>query len=71
MLARMDFPAIAGKANLLRGRVAKFKTEAYTELGDEEKDDPDLARSHVLTFRTPRGKFRRAASGRPFAPKGT
>ncbi len=47
MLARTDFAAIAGKANLIRGRVARFKTEVYTELGDEEKLKLNLARSQL------------------------
>ncbi len=49
MLARKDFAAIAGKANLLRGRIVRFKAEAYIELGDEEKEDLDLARKQLET----------------------
>ena len=47
MLARADFPAIGMKANLLRGRIARFKTEAYTELGGQEREDLDLAREQL------------------------
>ncbi len=47
MLARADFPAIAGKANLLRGRVVRFKTEAYTELADQATESLDLAREQL------------------------
>jgi hypothetical protein len=47
MLARCDFLAIAGKANLLRGRIVRFKAEAYNELGVEEKENLDLARGHL------------------------
>ena len=50
MLARTDFPAIAGKANLLRGRIVRFKTEAYNELREEESEKLDLAREQLQTM---------------------
>ena len=47
MLARNDFPAIAGKANLLRGRVVPFKHEALMGLDDTERENLDLARAQL------------------------
>lgn len=47
MLARADFLAIAGKANLLRGRIVRFKSEAYSELSEEENESLDLARDQL------------------------
>ncbi|OHB68749.1 MAG: hypothetical protein A2V70_01800 [Planctomycetes bacterium RBG_13_63_9] len=47
MLARVDFLAIAGKANLLRGRIVRFKGEGYNELSDEQKENLDLVRAQL------------------------
>jgi len=47
MLARNDFPGIAGKGNLLRGRIVRFKAEAYPELTESEKQNLDLARGQL------------------------
>jgi hypothetical protein len=47
MLARMDFAAIAGKANLLRGRIVRFKAEGYNDLGEKERENLDLAREQL------------------------
>jgi Spy/CpxP family protein refolding chaperone len=45
LLARGQFEAIADKANLLRGRIVRFKKEAYIELGVNEQEDLDSARA--------------------------
>jgi len=59
MLARADLHAIAGKANLLRGRIVRLKSEAYTELMFEERGNLDLARDHLeLIVKTATGKAR-------------
>jgi hypothetical protein len=47
MLARKDFAAIASKCGNLRGRIVRFKVEAYTDLGDEESASLDLAREQL------------------------
>lgn len=47
MLARGDLPAVAAKCQHLRGRVVRFKAEAYTELTDVERQNLDLARRHL------------------------
>ncbi len=50
MLARADLHAIAGKANLLRGRIVRLKSEAYTELRFDEQENLDLARGHLAAI---------------------
>jgi hypothetical protein len=47
MVARSAFAAIADKADLLRGRIVRWKTQAYTELIEEEKESLDLARDQL------------------------
>ena len=47
MLARGDLPGVAAKCQHLRGRVVRFKAEAYTELREEERQNLDLARRHL------------------------
>ena len=47
LLAEGNFSAIARKANLLRGRVVRFKREAYTELSNEEQQDLDSSREQL------------------------
>jgi hypothetical protein len=47
MLARTDFAAIAAKCSHLRGRIARFKNQAYTELGENERAHLDVAREQM------------------------
>ncbi len=49
MLARADFGAVTSKSNQLRGRVVRFKEEAYTELGEVEMEKLDLAREQLTS----------------------
>ena len=39
MLARSDLAAVPAKCQHLRGRVVRFKTEAYTEMRDVERQN--------------------------------
>jgi len=47
MSAEADFHAVARKADRLRGRVARFKEEAYTVLTGDERASLDLAREQL------------------------
>lgn len=47
MLARADFLAIAAKGQHLRGRIVRFKAEAYSELSESEKESLDAAREQL------------------------
>ena len=47
MLARMDFQALAAKSSHLRGRIVRFKTEAYNLLKPEAAESLDLARDQM------------------------
>lgn len=47
MLARSDFLAIAAKSQHLRGRVVRFKAEAYSELEESERESLDEAREQL------------------------
>lgn len=47
MLARRDFESITAKASNLRGRVVRFKVQAYTLLLEEYASDLDTARTHL------------------------
>lgn len=59
MLARSDFPAISAKCGHLRGRIARFKTEAYTKLREQEIQELDIAREQLEIIGTEslRGKL--------------
>lgn len=48
MLARAEFQSIAAKASHLRGRVVRFRIEAYNELGNAERLSLATAREHLV-----------------------
>jgi hypothetical protein len=47
MLAREDLTAVSSKANHLRGRIVRLKSQAYTELRLEEQENLDAARDQL------------------------
>lgn len=47
MLARTDFDSIVMKCNHLRGRVVRFKNEAYNDLSEEQAANLDGARAQL------------------------
>lgn len=47
MLARRDFEEIAEKSARLRGRVIRFRAEAYNSLNEEQAAEIDRARGHL------------------------
>jgi hypothetical protein len=64
MVARSEFAAITDKAALLRGRIVRFKSQAYTELLEEEKESLDLARDQLQVIAQVAGSDRATEQGR-------
>ena len=50
MLSRKDFEAVAAKSSHLRGRVARFKLQAYTLSTESAAADLDVARDQLHTI---------------------
>lgn len=57
LVAHESIPAISAKANHLRGRIARFLTDAYDDLSENERKELSLAREQL-------GKVSSIAAGR-------
>lgn len=47
MLARHDYEAVAAKASHLRGRIVRFKTQAYNSIREDDAQNLDVARDQL------------------------
>lgn len=47
MIGRGDFRSLEAKCNLLRGRIVRFKTEAYTDFTVDDLQHLDIARAQL------------------------
>jgi hypothetical protein len=48
VLARYDFPLLAALSTRLRGRIARFSAESYTEVGESATDHLRVARDQIF-----------------------